>query len=75
MPRELPIDSLQHNDFTFLLKSPWLVLSNLGGIAVEISTLGQRLLALRDFTERSEAVEIGFARLVPTPEPESVTSG
>ena len=69
------MDSLALNNFASLLKSPWLVLSNLSGIEEEISTSGQRLLVLRDCTERSEAMEIGFSGLVPTPEPESGTSG
>lgn len=58
------IDPLIYPDFIHLLSRSWLVISDSGGVQEEVPTLGKALLILRENTERSEAIDAGFARLV-----------
>jgi UDP-N-acetylglucosamine 2-epimerase (non-hydrolysing) len=55
---------MDYVDFTGLLASAWLLVSDSGGVQEEAPTLGKPLLVLRDNTERPEAIEAGVARLV-----------
>jgi UDP-N-acetylglucosamine 2-epimerase (non-hydrolysing) len=48
------------------MKSAVLILSDSGGVQEEAPSIGTRVLVLRDVTERPEAVESGWARLVGT---------
>jgi UDP-N-acetylglucosamine 2-epimerase (non-hydrolysing) len=52
--------------FVNLLAASDLVLSDSGGIQEEVTQLGRFVLVLREETERPEAVEAGFARVVGT---------
>jgi UDP-N-acetylglucosamine 2-epimerase (non-hydrolysing) len=58
------LEPLDYMDFTALLASAWLLVSDSGGVQEEAPTLGKPLLVLRDNTERPEALESGVARLV-----------
>jgi len=58
------IGPLPYDQFLFLLKSAWLLVSDSGGIQEEAPTVGKPLLILRDNTERPEVIESGFGRLV-----------
>jgi UDP-N-acetylglucosamine 2-epimerase (non-hydrolysing) len=57
---------LAYSDFVHLMKSSDLILSDSGGVQEEAPSIGTRVLVLREVTERPEAVESGWARLVGT---------
>lgn len=58
------IDPLRYQDFVYLLKQSYLVLTDSGGIQEEAPSLGKPVLVMRDVTERPEAVEAGTVKLV-----------
>jgi UDP-N-acetylglucosamine 2-epimerase (non-hydrolysing) len=57
---------LAYPDFVHLMKSAALILSDSGGVQEEAPSIGTPVLVLRDVTERPEAVESGWAKLVGT---------
>ncbi len=57
-------EALGYEDFVFLMKSSYLILTDSGGIQEEAPSLGKPVLVMRDTTERPEAVEAGTVRLV-----------
>jgi len=57
---------LNYWDFLSLMKNSYLILSDSGGISEEICSFGIPLLILREFTDRQEIVEKGFAKIVGT---------
>ncbi len=57
-------EALSYEDFIFLMKNAWLVLTDSGGIQEEAPGLGKPVLVMRDTTERPEAVAAGTVRLV-----------
>ncbi len=57
---------LAYPDFVHLMKSAALILSDSGGVQEEAPSVGTPVLVLRDVTERPEAVESGWAKLVGT---------
>jgi UDP-N-acetylglucosamine 2-epimerase (non-hydrolysing) len=57
-------ESLAYEDFVFLMKSAYLILTDSGGIQEEAPSLGKPVLVMRDTTERPEAMEAGTVRLV-----------
>ncbi len=57
-------EALGYEDFVFLMKSAYLILTDSGGIQEEAPGLGKPVLVMRDTTERPEAVEAGTVRLV-----------
>jgi UDP-N-acetylglucosamine 2-epimerase (non-hydrolysing) len=61
------IDPLDYKDFIYLLSRSWLIVADSGGIQEEAPTLGIPLLIVRENTERPEALETGFIRLVKNP--------
>lgn len=61
-------EPLPYVDLIRLLKRASLVLSDSGGIQEEVASFGVPVLVLREVTERTEAVEAGFATLVGTDE-------
>ena len=58
------IEPLEYEDFVYLLKQSYLVLTDSGGIQEEAPSLGKPVLVMRDITERPEAVEAGTVKLV-----------
>ena len=58
------IEPLDYEDFVYLLKQSYLVLTDSGGIQEEAPSLGKPVLVMRDLTERPEAVEAGTVKLV-----------
>ena len=58
------IEPLEYEDFVYLLKHSYLVLTDSGGIQEEAPSLGVPVLVMRDVTERPEAVEAGTVKLV-----------
>ncbi|MFP5021582.1 non-hydrolyzing UDP-N-acetylglucosamine 2-epimerase [Pseudonocardia phyllosphaerae] len=65
-PRIVVTDPLPYRDLCRMLSRATLVLSDSGGIQEEAPTFRVPVLVLRDVTERTEAVEAGWARLVGT---------
>jgi UDP-N-acetylglucosamine 2-epimerase (non-hydrolysing) len=57
-------EALSYEDFIYLMKASWLILTDSGGIQEEAPSLGKPVLVMRDTTERPEAVEAGTVRLV-----------
>jgi UDP-N-acetylglucosamine 2-epimerase (non-hydrolysing) len=57
-------EALSYQDFIFLMKSSYLILTDSGGIQEEAPSLGKPVLVMRDTTERPEAVEAGTVQLV-----------
>ena len=57
---------LSYQDFIFLMKYSFLILTDSGGIQEEAPALGKPVLVMRDITDRPEAVEAGGVRLVGT---------
>jgi UDP-N-acetylglucosamine 2-epimerase (non-hydrolysing) len=66
LPRTVLTDPLPYPDFVHLMKSATLILSDSGGVQEEAPTLGTSVLVLRDVTERPEAVESGWAKVIGT---------
>lgn len=58
------IPPLKYNDFVFLMKKAYLILTDSGGVQEEAPYLGTPVLVLRNETERPEAVELGASQLV-----------
>lgn len=58
------IDPLEYEEFIFLLKNCYLVLTDSGGIQEEAPSLGKPVLVMRNETERPEALEAGTVKLV-----------
>lgn len=58
------IEPLEYEEFVYLLKQSYLVLTDSGGIQEEAPSLGIPVLVMRDVTERPEAVEAGTVKLV-----------
>jgi UDP-N-acetylglucosamine 2-epimerase (non-hydrolysing) len=65
-----PLDYLQ---FTSLLSSCYLVLTDSGGVQEEAPSLGKPVLVMRDTTERQEAITAGVAMLVGTDKEKIIT--
>lgn len=65
-PRLLLADPPRFDVFVNLLAASDLILSDSGGIQEEVTQLGRFVLVLREETERPEAVEAGFARVIGT---------
>jgi UDP-N-acetylglucosamine 2-epimerase (non-hydrolysing) len=57
-------EALAYQDFVFLMKSAYLILTDSGGIQEEAPSLGKPVLVMRDNTERPEAVAAGTVQLV-----------
>ena len=58
------IEPLEYQEFVYLLKQSYLVLTDSGGIQEEAPSLGIPVLVMRDVTERPEGVEAGTVKLV-----------
>ncbi len=58
------INPLDYEDFVYLLKHSYMILTDSGGIQEEAPSLGKPVLVMRDVTERPEAVEAGTVKLV-----------
>jgi UDP-N-acetylglucosamine 2-epimerase (non-hydrolysing) len=60
------ISPLEYLPFLYLMKQSYIVLTDSGGIQEEAPSLGKPVLVMREFTERTEAVEAGTVQLVGT---------
>jgi UDP-N-acetylglucosamine 2-epimerase (non-hydrolysing) len=64
----LATEPLPYGDFTRVLASASIVLTDSGGIQEEAPSLGKPVLVMRENTERPEAVDAGAVRLIGTDE-------
>ncbi|WP_237200105.1 non-hydrolyzing UDP-N-acetylglucosamine 2-epimerase [Rothia nasimurium] len=62
----LVIEPLAYAEFTHLIKSAHIVLTDSGGVQEEAPSLGKPVLVMRENTERPEAVEAGTVSLIGT---------
>lgn len=62
----LVTEPLAYAEFTHLIKSAKIVLTDSGGVQEEAPSLGKPVLVMRENTERPEAVEAGTVRLIGT---------
>ena len=53
------IEPLMYQEFVFLLKHSYMILTDSGGIQEEAPSLGKPVVVMRDITERPEAVKAG----------------
>ena len=60
----LLIDPLGYEEFSFLMKHCYFIMTDSGGIQEEAPSLGKPVLVLRNNTERPEAILSGSAKLV-----------
>ena len=65
-PQVLLTEAPRYDAFMNLLARANLVLTDSGGIQEEVTVLGKYALVLREETERPEAVDAGYARVVGT---------
>lgn len=57
---------LDYENFTYLMRESYLILTDSGGIQEEAPSLGKPVLVMRDTTERIEAVKYGTVKLIGT---------
>ncbi|MDB4229136.1 UDP-N-acetylglucosamine 2-epimerase (non-hydrolyzing) [Paracoccaceae bacterium] len=60
------IEPLEYEEFVYLLKYSYIILTDSGGIQEEAPSLGKPVLVMREVTERPEAIEAGTVKLVGT---------
>jgi len=60
------IEPLQYEQFIYLMKKSYFIITDSGGVQEEAPSLGKPVLVMRDTTERPEAVEAGTVKLVGT---------
>ena len=58
------VEPLTYPDFVYLMERAWTILTDSGGIQEEAPSFHRPIAVTRTSTERPEAVEAGFARLV-----------
>lgn len=64
LPRVHLLPPLDYTSFVWLMQHSRLIVSDSGGVQEECCALGKQVLVMREVTERYEAVESGFAKLV-----------
>ena len=57
------IEPMNYEDFVYLIKKSYLIITDSGGIQEEAPSLGKPVVVMRDTTERPEAVEAGTVML------------
>ncbi len=58
------IEPLGYEEFVFLMKNSYLILTDSGGVQEEAPSLGKPVLVMRNTTERPEGIEAGVVKLV-----------
>lgn len=66
VPNVRLLEPLCYDEFVFLMRHAYLILTDSGGIQEEAPSLKKPVLVMRNETERPEAIEAGVARLVGT---------
>ena len=62
----ISIEPVEYGEFSHLIDSSDIVLTDSGGIQEEAPSLGKPVLVLRENTERPEAVDAGTVKLIGT---------
>lgn len=62
----IPLEPVEYGEFSHLMNSSDIVLTDSGGIQEEAPSLGKPVLVLRENTERPEAVDAGTVKLIGT---------
>lgn len=65
------IQPVEYDEFIFLMKISYLILTDSGGIQEEAPSLGKPVLVMREYTERQEGIKAGASKLVGT-KPETI---
>ena len=65
------IKPVEYDEFIFLMKISYLILTDSGGIQEEAPSLGKPVLVMREYTERQEGIKTGASKLVGT-KPETI---
>jgi len=60
------IDPLDYESFIWLMKKSYFIVTDSGGIQEEAPTLKKPVLVIREFTERTESVDMGISKLIGT---------
>lgn len=60
------IDPLPYQEFIYLMKKAYFIITDSGGIQEEAPSLGKPVLVTRETTERPEAIKAGTVKLVGT---------
>jgi UDP-N-acetylglucosamine 2-epimerase len=60
------IEPLEYLPFVLLMSRAELILSDSGGVQEEAPSLGQRVIVMREVTERAEGIDTGLVRLAGT---------
>lgn len=65
-PNVYLINSLQYEQFIYMMNKSYFIITDSGGVQEEAPSLGKPVLVMRNTTERPEAVEAGTVKLVGT---------
>lgn len=68
IPNILCLEPLPYHEMVFLMSKAHLIVTDSGGMQEEATSLGKKILILRNATERLETVTAGFAHLIGTNE-------
>ena len=60
------IESLQYEQFIYMMDKSFFIITDSGGVQEEAPSLGKPVLVMRDTTERPEALDAGTVKLVGT---------
>ena len=60
------VEPLQYDEFVFVMKNSFFIMTDSGGIQEEAPAFGKPVLILRNETERPEAIDAGSSKLVGT---------
>ena len=60
------IKPLNYETFLWLMSKSYFIITDSGGVQEEAPTLKKPVLVIRDFTERTESVDLGLSKLVGT---------
>lgn len=60
------INPLEYENFIYIMKKSYFIITDSGGIQEEAPSLGKPVLVIRDTTERPEAIDAGTVKLVGT---------
>lgn len=66
VPNVYLINPLQYEQFIYLMRQSYFIITDSGGVQEEAPSLGKPVLVMRDTTERPEALEAGTVKLVGT---------
>ena len=65
-PNIFLLEPMDYNEFIFMMKNSYLIITDSGGIQEEAPSIGKPVLVTRNETERQEAVDAGTVTLVGT---------